>query len=417
MARIAVIGAGISGLSAAYCLGTVHDITLFEKEGRLGGHARTREITYDGHEIAVDTGFIVYNEVNYPHLTALFRHLSVETEKSDMSFGLRYGEGGLEFSGTDLFGLFAQPKNLVSPAYLKMLWDITRFFKAAPSVLERADNPTLGEFLDELALGDWFRNRFIIPMGAAIWSCPPHLMMGFPARNFVQFFKNHGLLGATGHHQWRTVSGGSQSYVAKLRAAIRGTIIQGAEIVEVRREGDGVAVTDRDGQVHDFDEVVFACHADHALAMLKDASLFEKEILGAFSFQTNHALLHRETALMPKAKRAWASWVYAAGDGNDQRISLTYWMNNLQNLPRERPLFVSLDADRPIAGKDIFDRHSFEHPIFSREAIAAQGDIDSIQGKNRVWFCGAWLRNGFHEDGIWSAARIAEAKGVVIPWL
>ncbi len=213
------------------------------------------------------------------------------------------------------------------------------------------------------------------------------------------------------------MTGGSQNYVAKLRTALRGTVQQGMAITDVRREAEGVSVSLADGRTEHFDEVVFASHADQTLAMLKDASAEERRILGAFAFQTNNAVLHRETALMPKAKRAWASWVYAAAAGKDQRISLTYWMNNLQNLPRERPLFVSLDADKPIAQKDIFDSHSFEHPIFSSDAIAAQSEIDSIQGNNRVWFCGAWLRNGFHEDGIWSAARIAEAKGVSIPWL
>lgn len=417
MGRIAVVGAGISGLAAADLLRVSHDVVLYESEQRLGGHARTRTVTSPAGSIDVDTGFIVYNEVNYPLLTKMFAALGIETKDSDMSFGLRYGEGELEFCASSLSGIFAQKRNLASPRYLRMLSDITRFFRSAKSVLSEAGDPTLGDFLDRLRLGPWFKDRFLVPMGAAIWSTPPERMLEFPAKTFVRFFDNHGLLSVAGHHRWRTVSGGSQRYVERLAQRLGSASRLNARVADVRSAGNSFEVTTDWGDRDRFDEVVFACHADAALSAIGDATDAERRILGAFEFRDNEAFLHSDERLMPKAKAAWSSWVYAAGGEREHaRVSVTYWMNRLQSLPG-LPLFVTLNPDREISAGKIHDRHVFRHPMFSRQSVAAQDALSSIQGKRGLWFCGAWARNGFHEDGLWSAVRVAQAKGVAVPWL
>ncbi len=365
----------------------------------------------------VDTGFIVYNEVNYPLLTKLFAALAVPTKPSDMSFGLRYGDGELEFCASSLAGLFAQKKNIVSPAYLRMLADIMRFFRSAKQVLNEPGDPTLGEFIDRLAPGAWFKDRFLVPMGAAIWSTPPHQMLAFPAKTFVRFFENHGLLSVNGHHPWRTVDGGSEQYVRRLTDRLGARVRTGAGIKSVRATQGGFEVVTGTGERQHFDEVVLAAHADASLAMIADPTPHERRVLGAFRFRDNEAVLHTDARLMPQSKAAWASWVYAArGSVADNDVSVTYWMNKLQSLPGA-DVFVSLNPDREPDPATVIDRHVFRHPIFSREAVAAQAEIPSIQGQRGLWFCGAWQRNGFHEDGLWSAVRVAEAKGVTIPWL
>jgi predicted NAD/FAD-binding protein len=417
VARIAVVGAGISGLSAADLLSVGHDVVLFEREPRPGGHSRTLTVPRPDGPLPVDTGFIVYNEVNYPLLTKLFAALSVPTKPSDMSFGLRYGDGELEFSASSLEGLFAQRKNLASPRYLRMLADILRFFRSAKLVLEEPGDPTLGEFIERLAPGDWFEDRFLVPMGAAIWSTPPREMLAFPAKTFVRFFDNHGLLSINGHHRWRTVEGGSQEYVRRIVERLGARVRGGSPVAEVRAENGGFEVVTAAGDRDRFDEVVLAAHADASLAMIAEPTAEERRILGAFRFRDNEAVLHTDVRLMPQAKAAWASWVYAAGGQNqDTDVSVTYWMNKLQSLPGE-DVFVSLNPDREIAPGAVIDRHVFRHPMFDRAAVAAQDDLASIQGTRGLWFCGAWQRYGFHEDGLWSAVRVAKAKGVSIPWL
>jgi predicted NAD/FAD-binding protein len=412
-----VVGAGISGLSAADLLSVGHDVVLFEREPRPGGHSRTLTVPRPDGPLPVDTGFIVYNEVNYPLLTKLFAALSVPTKPSDMSFGLRYGDGELEFSASSLEGLFAQRKNLASPRYLRMLADILRFFRSAKLVLEEPGDPTLGEFIERLAPGDWFEDRFLVPMGAAIWSTPPREMLAFPAKTFVRFFDNHGLLSINGHHRWRTVEGGSQEYVRRIVERLGARVRGGSPVAEVRAENGGFEVVTAAGDRDRFDEVVLAAHADASLAMIAEPTAEERRILGAFRFRDNEAVLHTDVRLMPQAKAAWASWVYAAGGQNqDADVSVTYWMNKLQSLPGE-DVFVSLNPDREIAPGAVIDRHVFRHPMFDRAAVAAQDDLASIQGTRGLWFCGAWQRYGFHEDGLWSAVRVAKAKGVSIPWL
>lgn len=393
-------------------------MVLFESEGRPGGHSRTIDVDTRGRVQPVDTGFIVYNEVNYPLLTRLFADLRVATTSSDMSFGVRYGDGpgALEFCSSSLGGLFAQKRNLLSPRYLGMLADILRFFRKAPDVLEEPGNPTLGALIGRLGLGGWFRERFLVPMGAAIWSTPPSQMLEFPAKSFVRFFQNHGLLTIRGHHSWRTVTGGSRTYVERFLARLGPALRLAAPVVRIQQAGGGHEIITRGGHRERFDEVVLACHADTALTLLADPTPQERRVLGAFTFRDNEAVLHTDESLMPVARKAWASWVYAAGGPErDRQMSVTYWMNRLQGF--EAPnIFVTLNPDRPVDPGLVRDRHVFRHPVFSRDAVAAQEKIPQIQGQRGLWFCGAWQRNGFHEDGLWSAVRVAGLKGLENPW-
>lgn len=413
--KIAIIGTGISGLGAAYLLHPHHDITVYEKDNRLGGHSRTMNVSIDGADIPVDTGFIVFNDRNYPLLTGLFRHLGVPIQKSDMSFGASIENGYLEYGSK---GMFAQKRNLLRPAYWRMLRDILRFNRKAVAYLHRSDDVTLTQCLDELRMGDWFRRYYLQAMGAAIWSCSIETILKFPARNFIQFFHNHGLLTVNGHPQWYTVTGGSRVYVEKLVAGFRDRIRLDSGVKSVTRTTDGVHVTDTRGSTSTYDHVIFACHGDQALAILADADTNEQKILNAFTYQKNRAVLHGDSSLMPKKRGAWASWVYLSEQQRDQNpsVSLTYWMNNLQNLPTGRQIFVTLNPGRMPSPDLIYDQHDFDHPVFTRDAVLAQQQINTIQNVNRVSFCGAHLRYGFHEDGLLSAVKVASALGVEIPW-
>lgn len=417
MSRVAIIGSGIAGLSAAYRLALCHDVVVFECAARGGGHSRTVSLPQAG--INVDTGFIVYNEANYPLLTRLFRELEIATETSNMSFGVMGGRDGIEYAGTSLNGLFAQRRNLLSPNHWQMLRDTLRFFRLARSVLDASDDPSVEEFTTQLKLGRAFRDRFLVPMAAAIWSSPPGYVLDMPAKTLVRFFANHNLLQATGHRIWRTVTGGSQVYVGTLavRLGQRLRTNRGVEQVERRADG-GHDVISAGGHREAFDAVVLACHADTALSLVDEPTSDEREVLGAFTFRDNQAVLHGDVGLMPRSKAAWASWIYDAGgpSGGDHQMSVTYWMNNLQNLPGP-PLFVTLNPNREIASATIYDRHTFRHPVFTKAAIDAQERIPAVQGRRGLWFCGAWQRHGFHEDGIWSAMRVADAIGAGQPWL
>ena len=401
-------------MSAAHLLSPHYNVTLYEKNATLGGHTRTKTIRYSGKEIAVDTGFIVFNHVNYPELTGLFRHFAVATEKSDMSFGFTMNQGQFEWAAQSLNAVFGQRRNLFKPSFYKMIADVLHFFKQAPLCLNHPEELTLGVLLESLHMGHDFREKFILPMGAAIWSCPSDKMLDFPAKTFVQFFKNHGLLSLNGQHQWYTVTGGAQEYIHKLTASFKNNIYLNTPIERVWSEGDKVAVLTKAGEKILHDDVVFASHADEALAMLSDATPQEKQVLGAFHYQPNKAYLHSDSTQMPKRKKCWASWSYQATDG--KQVSLTYWMNKLQNIDMRYPLFVTLNPTQPIAPEKIFDEHVFTHPIFTREAIAAQTQITSIQGKRHIWFCGAYQRYGFHEDGLMSAIAVAKALGATVPW-
>ena len=403
--RIAVIGGGVSGLAAAWMLSPTSAVTLFEAAPRLGGHARTVMAGRRGDQ-PVDTGFIVFNHVNYPHLTALFRDLDVPVERSDMSFGATIGGGRIEYGLQDMAALTAQRRNLARPGFWRMVRDILRFNAGAERVA--APGMSVDDLIAHMGLGRWFRDCYLLPVAGAIWSSPAEEIGRFPAEALLRFFRNHALLCATGQHQWYTVTGGSREYVGRLAHALRGRAVRietGAPVRAVLRgaEGPRVALDGRPAEA--FDEVIFACHADQALALIDRPGAAERQVLGAIGTRPNHAVLHADPGFMPRRKRAWSSWVYRSdGEGG---ASVTYWMNRLQNIPQEDPLFVTLNPER--MPKNVYDETVFRHPVFDAPALAAQARLPEIQGTGGVWFAGAWARNGFHEDGIASAARIARA--------
>ncbi len=416
--KTAIIGSGISGLGAAYLLHPKDTITVYEKESYIGGHSRTLEADTPIGPVPVDTGFIVFNYRNYPLLTGLFAHCDVPVEQSDMSFAASIGDGWLEYGTQSLRTLFAQKRNLARPRYWRMLRDILTFNREGVRYLASPGNLTLGAFIRTLGLSDWFRDYFILAIGGAIWSCPPHTMLNFPAASFLRFFQNHGLLTVNDQPQWYTVSGGSREYVRRVTAPFADRIFTNRGVARVTRDESGVEITDQQGHSARYDRVVFACHGDQALALLADADAREREILGAFRYQTNQIILHGDTSFMPKRRAAWASWVYLLEGMRDARpaISLSYWMNRLQNLDERAPLIVTLNPGRePDAGR-VYNRHWFEHPIFDEGAIAAQQALPALQGHRHSYFCGAYTRYGFHEDGLMSGVHVAELLGAKVPW-
>lgn len=417
--RIAVIGAGISGLGAAWALARHHDVTVFEANAAPGGHANTIDIDYTGLPIAVDTGFIVFNDWNYPNLTRLFAHLDVPAIKSDMSFAVSVGQGdsrgALEWSGNNLATLFAQKRNLLRPSFHRMWRDILRFNKTAVIDLAagRMTDLSLGDYLARGRYSDSFMLDYLLPMGAAIWSAPLAEMMAFPAETFANFFRNHGLLSLDDRPQWYTVQGGSREYVKRLLADGDFTLHLHMPVHAVQRDTDGVNVVTARGSSH-FDQVVLACHADQALRLIDDqASAQERDLLASFRFQPNRAVLHRDPALMPRRRNVWASWNYLSEPRRDpqRRVGLTYWMNLLQSIDSSRPLFVTMNPVTEPRDDLVFAEFAYEHPLFDRAAIDAQARIGEIQGKDRLWFCGAWCKYGFHEDGFTAGLRVAEALG------
>jgi predicted NAD/FAD-binding protein len=416
--KIAIIGSGISGLSAAYLLQPTHEITVYEKNSYIGGHARTVDVQLDGQKIPVDTGFIVFNERNYPLLTGLFRHLQVPVEKSDMSFGVNINHGWLEYSTQSAASVFAQRRNLTRPAFWMMIRDIFRFNCKARRYLETNSDVTLGQCLDELGMSEWFRDYYLLAMGGAIWSTPVEQMLSFPARTFIRFFDNHGLLTIADQPQWYTVRGGSREYIKRLTADFAQHIHLNCGVERVERTSKGVCVTDEHGHSALYDQVIFASHADQTLRMLTNASEEEKAVLGAFSYQPNSTVLHRDTSFMPQRRNAWASWVYLSESSEDKQKSmcLSYWMNNLQPLSTQTPMIVTLNTRRAPDAALVDDQHDFEHPLFDTAAIDAQEKVSLIQGKDRIWYCGAWQRYGFHEDGLMSAVAVAEQLGATVPW-
>jgi predicted NAD/FAD-binding protein len=422
--KIAVIGAGITGLAAAWLLREACDVTLFEAEARAGGHADTQLVRLDGVDVAVDTGFIVFNDRNYPNLVGFFETLGVATHDSNMSFGVSKNNAAFEYAGGELKQLFAQPANLLKPRFLAMVRDILRFNKAAPALLATDSGVSLGEYLAAHKYGAGFVEDYILPMGAAIWSSSLAGMRAFPAKNFIRFFVNHGLLNITGRPQWRTVTGGAKTYVARVlrdlgqeRGQELGAVRLAAPVLAVRPQAAGVEVATAQ-RVETFDQVVFACHADQALALLEAPSAREAAILGAVKFQDNVAVLHQDAGLMPRRRLAWSSWNYLSQSRADhgQAVCLTYWMNLLQGMQTRLPLLVSLNPNLPIDPEKILLRKTYRHPQFDAAAIAAQENLHEIQGRRRLWFAGAWTGWGFHEDGIASAVRVAAALGVAAPW-
>jgi predicted NAD/FAD-binding protein len=416
--RIAVIGTGISGLSAAWLLSGRHDVTVYESGATIGGHSHT-VTTPDG--VAVDVGFIVYNEQNYPNLTAMFRHLGVATHESDMSFAVSLDHGKLEYNGTDIPGLFAQKRNLLRPRFIRMVRDILRFYRTAPGhIAELWDTlEPLGAYLDRHGYSKSFQHDHLLPMAAAIWSTPCAEMRAHPAAAFLRFCDNHGLLQVEGRPEWRTVTGGSQSYVRALSAPLAGRIHTGRRVVALARDAAGVTLRDATGEVRRFDQVLIAGHAHEALAMLSDADATERDLLGAFRPSANRVVLHGDAGLMPRRRRVWASWNYlgtTAAAAAPAMPCVTYWMNRLQGLAGP-DVFVTLNPTIAPRADSIWFEGSFNHPVFDAAALRAQRRLWSLQGRRRTWFAGAWFGAGFHEDGLQAGLAAAEALGGVRrPW-
>jgi uncharacterized protein len=419
MRRVAVIGSGIAGLAAAHGLSGDARVTLFEAGDHFGGHANTVDVTLDGVRHGVDTGFLVFNHRTYPNLVRLFDELQVDTAPAEMSFSVQLPGSGLEWSGADLNGVFAQRRNLLRPRFLLMLADILRFNRLASELaesgLDAALNESIGEFLDRHRFGASFRAWYFLPMVGCIWSCPTEQMLRFPVATMIRFCHNHGLIQLADRPQWHTVRGGSRHYVAKLLARIADARLR-CPVHAVSRlppgQGTaGVRVASAHGEER-FDEVVLACHSDQSLALLTDASADERTLLGAIRTQPNLALLHTDTSVLPRRRRAWAAWNYerpAAGDAEQASVCLHYLINRLQPLPWQRPVIVSLNPARRVDPAQLIGRFEYRHPVFDRAAIEAQQRVPELQGRAHLWFCGAWTRYGFHEDGLLSAQAVVEA--------
>ena len=398
-------------MGAAYHLSTDASVTLFESEPRLGGHARTKMAGKRGDQ-PVDTGFIVFNYANYPHMAALFAELDVPVIKSNMSFGASIGGGKLEYGLAGLGAIFAQRSNAVNPKFLGMIRDIIRFNKNALRIAQDR-SLTVGGFLKVLGTGDWFRDYYLLPLSGAIWSTPTQKIMDYPAHSMIQFFENHALLGVTGQHQWYTVDGGSVEYVRRLGDAMTARGVQmrlGTAVQSVRRTGLGVQVKAWGGEWEIFDDVIFATHSDDTLALLADPSGAENAALGAIKYQPNDIILHADEKIMPKRRATWSSWVYTEDETTSRdQIDLTYWMNSLQPIPMDDPHFVTLNTKRPIRDELIYDQVTLRHPVYDKAALAAQDDVRTMNGSNNTWFTGAWMQHGFHEDGLASAVNVANA--------
>jgi len=416
--KIAVVGSGISGLSAAWLLSREHDVTLFESAPKPGGHSNTVDVdTADG-RIPVDTGFIVYNERNYPNLTALFAHLGVETVPTKMGFTLSLNDGAYEYSGS-LKGFFGQGANLLDPGHWRLFLEILRFFREAPAAIERDEGPlTLGDALMARGYSRRFIDAHLLPMGAAIWSTPIDRMLQYPAASFLRFYRNHGLMQLMGRPRWRSVLGGSRVYVDKLLADTPITLKTGCGIDTIIRRNAKVFLVDTDNVAHRFDHVVIAAHADQALAMLPDTDPREREMLGCFGYQENLAVLHTDADLMPKRRRLWSSWNYMKlSGGSETDLCVSYWMNNLQTLKTDTDIFVTLNPPRMPRPETIHGTFAYDHPVFDARAAEARERLWSLQGHRRTWFCGSYFGDGFHEDGIQSGLAVAEQLGGMRrPW-
>ncbi len=417
--RIAIIGTGISGLGAAYALHGSHEIAVYERRERIGGHSATVTVDYDGRTIPVDTGFIVYNEANYPNLTALFDELAVPTEPSDMSLSVCLDDGALEWSGDGLSALFAQKRNLVRPRFWRMLAEIVRFNRLARQALRDGSlgEVTTADFLARHGFSPVLAEDYLYPMAGAIWSTPQGRVGDFPAATLIRFFDNHRLLHLR-QRDWRTVSGGSRAYVERLVAPFRARIRTATPVTAVTRRPDGVLVADARGGEEHFDAVVIAAHSDQALAMLADADGDERAILSAIRYLPNDVWLHRDPRLMPRRRRTWASWnaMRPVGAPADGAMVVSYSMNRLQNIDHAMPLFVTLNPAGPPREDLVFGRFTYDHPQYDAAAVAAQARLPEIQGRRRTFFCGAWCGYGFHEDGLAAGLAAAEALGGRVSW-
>lgn len=417
--NIAVIGTGIAGMSAAWLLNRGHRITVYERNGRIGGHSNTVDALTERSITPVDTGFIVYNELNYPNLTALFDHLGVRTRESDMSFAASLDGGAVEYSGTDLNGLLGQRINLVRPRFWRMVVDLLRFYREAPSLLNEpgCEELSLADYLRRGNYSDSFANDHLLPMGAAVWSTTAREMRDYPAAAFIRFFQHHGLLQLKDRPQWRTVDGGSRQYVKRLVESYRNQIRFGGAR-SVRRMGSKVVVVDHQGNSEIYDHVVIATHADEAYRLLADPDPLETRLLGGWRYTNNRAVLHSDNSLMPRRRRVWSSWNFI-GEQRESggNLCVTYWMNRLQSLGPTDPLFVTLNPVHEPAPGTILREFDYTHPYFDRAALAAQKELWSLQGRRGTWYCGSYFGYGFHEDALQSGLAVAEQLGGLRrPW-
>lgn len=406
--RIAVIGSGIAGLASAWWLDDEHEVTLFEANDYLGGHTHTHDIEVGGRRLAVDTGFIVFNPLHYPLLTALFEQLGVASQPTTMSFSMHSERSGVEYNATSLAGLFCQRRNLVSPRFWGMLADLRRFYRDAPRLLEQAEGPTLGEYVRAQRYGDAFVEEHLLPMASALWSSPTATVLDFPARYLVQFMANHQMLQMTGRAPWRVVTGGSARYVDALRARWSVRERLACAVHSVERMPQGVRVHSAAG-VEAFDEVVLACHSDQALALLADAGLPEREVLGTIRYQPNEAVLHTDASVLPRDRKAWAAWNAHVPRDADAACTVSYCMNLLQGLPGDTPLVVTLNRSDAIDPRKVLRTLHYAHPVHDHAAVRAQQRWGEVQGRRHTWFAGAYWGWGFHEDGIRSARRVVDA--------
>jgi predicted NAD/FAD-binding protein len=416
--KIAVIGSGISGLATAYLLSRKHHVVLYEAADYLGGHTHTVDVQLEGQTCPVDTGFLVFNELTYPNFIALLAELGVESYASDMSFGVSQDSGRFEWAGTDLGSVFAQKRHLLSPTFMHMLYDIMRFNATAQSnlALSEQSGMTLGQLLSHGGYGHKFRDAYLLPMAAAIWSSAPRDILDFPASTFLRFCINHALLQVNDRPQWRTVSGGGKAYVDQIAAQLT-DIRLNTPVLQVERLGNGVTVV-TSSDVEYFDHVVFATHAPDTLKLLGDATSNERAILSQVRYQTNTAILHTDRTQMPKRKKVWSAWNYIGGSQLEghRPVCVSYWLNKLQDLPFASPVILTLNPFKRPSSDQILAEFSYEHPIFDHAAIQAQQDLSLIQGKNRLWFAGAWTGYGFHEDGLKSALRVVAGFDLSPHW-
>jgi predicted NAD/FAD-binding protein len=417
--RIAVVGSGISGLSAAWLLGKGVEVVLYEADSRLGGHSNTVMAQVEGKTIPVDTGFIVYNEPTYPNLTAFFNHLKVPTLKSDMSFGVSLDEGRFEYSSNSVASYFKDPSTLLNPRFWAVVREVVRFYQTAPAAMRQlADKGlSLGEFLDQCGYGEAFQKDHLLPQAAAIWSCTVHEIRDYPASSFLAFCDSHGLMRFSGRPSWRTVAGGSRNYVDAIERDFPGEVRLNAGVTAIRRINGKVEIKDVSGAVDLFDDVVLASHADQSLKMLTDATEEERTVLGSFRYTRNIASLHADTRMMPRKRTWWSSWNYLGHTGDHSEATVTYWMNKLQDLPIKGDLFVTLNPPSRLKLKGEIRREEYDHPMFDGAAMDAQKKIWALQGEQNTWFCGAYLGAGFHEDGLQAGLAVAESLGgMKRPW-
>lgn len=418
--KIAIVGTGISGLSAAWLLNQRHEVTVYERADRIGGHSNTILASVGGYNIPVDTGFIVFNRRTYPNLSALFELLGVQTHVSEMSFGVSLDGGSLEYSGSGLLGIFGQPRNLIRPRFWSMLADLFRFYRQAPLDIDLVDNKniSLGDYLVKGKYGKAFRDDHLLPMASAIWSAAPAEILSYPAEAFIRFHDNHGLLQLRQRPSWETVIGGSCNYVQRLTDTFADRIKLNTEVRDVRRVNNDVVVTDLKGHSERYDHVVMATHADHTLAAIADPSEEEKNLLSSFRYSRNLAILHLDEGLMPKRRAVWSSWNYIGSSNTvSDSACVTYWMNRLQNIESEKSLFVTLNPPRLPRVATLLHSEVYHHPIFDEKAMAAQRKLWLLQGRRNIWFCGAYFGSGFHEDGLQAGLAVAEQLGKVRrPW-